>query len=175
MGIMHSEGCVAFSDDGRPVMNSLIMRRALEYSKTFNVPIISHCEDIGLSEGGVMNEGLLSLTLGLKGIPSEAEEIIISRDIALAGLTGGRLHIAHVSTEGSVRIIRDAKERGINVTAETCPHYFSITEAAVEGYNTNAKVNPPLRTAKDVDAIKTGIKRRHNRCYSNRPCPPSQG
>ncbi|MEK6581237.1 MAG: dihydroorotase, partial [Nitrospirota bacterium] len=158
MGIMHSEGCVAFSDDGRPVMNSLIMRRALEYSKTFNVPIISHCEDIGLSEGGVMNEGLLSLTLGLKGIPSEAEEIIISRDIALAGLTGGRLHIAHVSTEGSVRIIRDAKERGINVTAETCPHYFSITEAAVEGYNTNAKVNPPLRTAKDVDAIKQGLK-----------------
>ncbi|MFA4827913.1 MAG: dihydroorotase [Thermodesulfovibrionales bacterium] len=158
MGIMHSEGCVAFSDDGRPVMNSLIMRRALEYSKTFNVPLISHCEDMNLSEGGVMNEGLLSVTLGLKGIPSEAEEVMIARDIALAGLTRGRLHIAHVSTEGSVRIIRAAKERGINVTAETCPHYFSITEAAVEGYNTNAKVNPPLRTAKDVDAIKQGLK-----------------
>ncbi|MBI5205942.1 MAG: dihydroorotase [Nitrospirae bacterium] len=158
MGIMHSEGCVAFSDDGRPVMNSLIMRRALEYSKTFNVPLISHCEDMNLSEGGVMNEGLLSVTLGLKGIPSEAEEVIIARDIALAGLTGGRLHIAHVSTEGSVRLVRQAKERGINVTAETCPHYFSITEAAVEGYNTNAKVNPPLRTAKDVDAIKQGLK-----------------
>lgn len=158
MGIMHSEGCVAFSDDGRPVMNSLIMRRALEYSKTFNVPLISHCEDMNLSEGGVMNEGLLSVTLGLKGIPSEAEEVMIARDIALAGLTRGRLHIAHVSTEGSVRIIRAAKERGINITAETCPHYFSITEAAVEGYNTNAKVNPPLRTAKDVDAIKQGLK-----------------
>ena len=158
MGIMHSEGCVAFSDDGSPVMNSLIMRRALEYSKTFNVPLISHCEDMNLSEGGVMNEGLLSVTLGLKGIPSEAEEVMVARDIALAGLTGGRLHIAHVSTEGSVRIIRAAKERGINVTAETCPHYFSITEAAVEGYNTNAKVNPPLRTASDVDAIKQGLK-----------------
>ena len=105
-----------------------------------------------------MNEGLLSLTLGLKGIPSEAEEIIISRDIALAKLANGRLHIAHVSTEGSVRIIREAKERGINVTAETCPHYFSITEKAVEGYNTNAKVNPPLRTDKDVNAIKQGLK-----------------
>ncbi len=158
MGIMHGEGCVAFSDDGSPVMNSLIMRRALEYSKTFNVPLISHCEDMNLSEGGVMNEGLLSVTLGLKGIPSEAEEVMVARDIALAGLTGGRLHIAHVSTEGSVRIIRAAKERGINVTAETCPHYFSITEAAVEGYNTNAKVNPPLRTASDVDAIKQGLK-----------------
>ncbi|MDP1758795.1 MAG: dihydroorotase [Thermodesulfovibrionales bacterium] len=158
MGIMYSEGCVAFSDDGKPVMSSLIMRRALEYSRAFNVPIISHCEDINLSEGGVMNEGLLSLTLGLKGIPSEAEEIMIGRDIALAKLTKGRLHIAHVSTEGSVRIIRDAKERGINVTAETCPHYFSITEKAVEGYNTNAKVNPPLRTDKDVNAIKQGLK-----------------
>ena len=158
MGIMYSEGCVAFSDDGKPVMSSLIMRRALEYSRAFNVPIISHCEDIGLSEGGVMNEGLLSLILGLKGIPSEAEEIMIGRDIALANLTKGRLHIAHVSTEGSVRIIRDAKERGINVTAETCPHYFSITEKTAEGYNTNAKVNPPLRTQKDVNAIKQGLK-----------------
>jgi len=158
MGIMHSEGCVAFSDDGRPVMNSLIMRRALEYSKTFDVPIISHCEDLSLSGGGMMNEGLLSVTSGLKGIPSEAEEIMVARDIALAGLTNGRLHIAHVSTEGSVRLVRQAKERGINVTAETCPHYFSITEKAVEGYNTNAKVNPPLRTQKDTAAIKQGLK-----------------
>jgi len=158
MGIMYAEGCVAFSDDGNPVMNSLIMRRALEYSRAFKVPIISHCEDTNLSEGGVMNEGLLSLTLGLKGIPSEAEEIMICRDLALAELTGGKLHIAHVSTEGSVRIIREAKKRGINITAETCPHYFSITENTVEGYNTNAKVNPPLRTQKDVDAIKQGLK-----------------
>ena len=158
MGIMHAEGCVAFSDDGRPVMNSLIMRRALEYSKTFDVPIIAHCEDLSLSEDGVMNEGLLSLTLGLKGTPAEAEEVMIARDIALAGLTRGRLHIAHVSTEGSVRLVRQAKERGINVTAETCPHYFSIMEDAVKGYNTNAKVNPPLRTKKDIEAIKQGLK-----------------
>jgi dihydroorotase len=158
MGIMYAEGCVAFSDDGRPVMSSLVMRRALEYSRAFNVPIISHCEDLDLSEGGVMNEGLLSVTLGLRGVPPEAEEAMVARDIALAGLTKGRLHIAHVSTDGSVRLIREAKARGIQVTAETCPHYFSITEKAVEGYNTNAKVNPPLRGQKDVDAIKKGLK-----------------
>ncbi|MCE5194188.1 MAG: dihydroorotase [Nitrospiraceae bacterium] len=158
MGIMHEEGCIAFSDDGSPVMNSMIMRRALEYSKVFNVPIISHCEDLILSESGVMNEGLLSLTLGLKGIPSEAEIIMVARDIALSTLTGGRLHVAHVSTEGSVRLIRNAKEMGIDVTAETCPHYFSLTEDAVKGYNTNAKVNPPLRTEKDIKAIKKALK-----------------
>jgi dihydroorotase len=158
MGIMYAEGCVAFSDDGRPVMSSLIMRRALEYSKAFNVPIISHCEDLNLSEGGVMNEGLLSVTLGLRGVPSEAEETMVARDIALAGLTKGRLHIAHVSTAGSVSLIREAKARGIPISAETCPHYFSITEKEVEGYNTNAKVNPPLRRHEDVDAIKKGLK-----------------
>jgi dihydroorotase len=157
IGTMRNEGCIAFSDDGQPVMNSLIMRRALEYSKAFNVPIISHCEDLTLSEDGVMNEGLLSLTLGLKGIPAEAEQIMIFRDILLAELTGGKLHIAHVSTEGSVNLIRHAKERGVHVTAETCPHYFNLTEEAVKGYNTNAKVNPPLRTARDIEAIKAGL------------------
>jgi dihydroorotase len=157
IGTMRNEGCIAFSDDGRPVMNSLMMRRALEYSKAFNVPIISHCEDLTLSEDGVMNEGLLSVTLGLKGIPSEAEEIMVYRDLSLSKLTGGRLHIAHVSTEGSVKLIRDAKKRGVNVTAETCPHYFSITEDAVTGYDTNAKVNPPLRTERDIKAIKEGL------------------
>ncbi len=158
IGTMKNEGCVAFSDDGQPVMNSLIMRRALEYSKAFNVPIISHCEDLTLSEDGVMNEGLMSVTLGLKGIPAEAEQIMIFRDILLAELTGGKLHIAHVSTEGSVGLIRNAKKRGVNVTAETCPHYFSLTEDAVKGYDTNAKVNPPLRTARDIKAIKEGLK-----------------
>ncbi|MBI5188347.1 MAG: dihydroorotase [Nitrospirae bacterium] len=158
MGAMRDEGCVAFSDDGYPVTNSLLMRRALEYSKAFSVPIISHCEDLTLSEGGVMNEGLLSVTLGLKGIPAEAEMIMVYRDISLAELTGGRLHIAHVSTEGSVRLIRDAKKRGVDVTAETCPHYFSITEDAVTGYNTNAKVNPPLGAKRDVEAIKEGLR-----------------
>jgi dihydroorotase len=158
IGTMRNEGCIAFSDDGQPVMSSLIMRRALEYSKAFNVPVISHCEDLTLSEDGVMNEGLMSITLGLKGIPAEAEQIMIFRDILLAELTSGKLHIAHVSTEGSVNLIREAKKRGVHVTAETCPHYFSLTEEAVKGYNTNAKVNPPLRTARDVEAIKEGLR-----------------
>ena len=158
IGTMRKEGCIAFSDDGSPVMSSLIMRRALEYSKAFDVPVISHCEDLTLSEEGVMNEGIISVTLGLKGIPVEAEQIMIFRDILLAELTGGRLHIAHVSTEGSVNLIRSAKKKGINITAETCPHYFSITEEAVKGYDTNAKVNPPLRTGRDVEAIKEGLR-----------------
>jgi dihydroorotase len=158
MGTMVNEGCIAFSDDGSPVMNSLIMRRALEYSKAFDVPIISHCEDVTLSDSGVVNEGLMSVTLGLKGIPAESEQIMIFRDIALAQLTGARLHIAHVSTEGSIQLIRDAKNRGVHVTAETCPHYFSLTEDAVRGYDTNAKVNPPLRTDRDRQAIKEGLR-----------------
>ena len=158
IGTMRKEGCVAFSDDGQPVMNSLIIRRALEYSKAFNVPVISHCEDLFLSEGGVMNEGLLSVTLGLNGSPAEAEQIMIFRDIVLAELTGGKLHVAHVSTKGSVDVIRNAKKRRVHVTAETCPHYFSITEDAVKGYDTNAKVNPPLRTEEDVEAIKEGLR-----------------
>lgn len=158
IGKMYEAGCIAFSDDGRPVMNSLIMRRALEYSKAFGVPIISHEEDINLSEGGVMNEGKVSTGLGLRGIPKEAEEIMIARDIMLAGLTGGRLHIAHVSTKRGVELIRRAKWDGLNITAETCPHYFSLTEEAVANYNTDAKVNPPLRTEEDVEAIIEGLK-----------------
>jgi len=156
--MMQEAGCVAFSDDGRPVADSLIMRRALEYARILGLPVISHSEDLSLSAGGVMNEGLLAVSLGLKGIPSQAEEIMVARDVALAELTEGRLHIAHVSTAGSVEIIRAAKKRGLaDITAETCPHYFSITEDAVLGYNTNAKVNPPLRTARDVEAITEGL------------------
>ncbi|MFZ5996210.1 MAG: dihydroorotase [Nitrospirota bacterium] len=158
MGLMYDAGCIAFSDDGRPVMSSIIMRRALEYSRIFGVPIISHCEDLTLTDAGHMNEGPLCTMLGLKGLPAAAEEVMVARDILLAELTGGKLHIAHVSTEGSVRLIRQAKERSIAVTAETCPHYFSITEDAVKGYNTNAKVNPPLRTQRDVDAIREGLR-----------------
>ena len=158
MGKMRAAGCIAFSDDGRPVMNSLIMRRALEYSKAIDAPIISHAEDPNLSEGGVMNEGIVSTRLGLRGIPREAEDIMIARDLMLARLTGGRIHIAHVSTRGGVELIRKAKEEGINVTAETCPHYFTLTEEAVSDYNTNAKVNPPLRTEEDLIAIIEGLK-----------------
>lgn len=150
-------GCIAFSDDGRPVTNSLIMRRALEYSKIFDVPIISHCEDLKLSEGRVVNEGFVSTILGLRGIPKAAEEVMVARDISLCELTKGRLHIAHVSTRGSVNLIRNAKKRGIQVTAETCPHYFSLTDDALISYDTNLKVNPPIRTAEDVEAIKEGL------------------
>lgn len=158
MGELHQAGCVAVSDDGKPVMNAEIMRRAMEYSKIFDMLIISHCEDSSLSGKGVMNEGIVSAELGLRGIPRAAEEVMISRDIALAELSGCRVHIAHVSAAGSVRMIRDAKSRGIKITAETCPHYFTLTDEAVRGYNTMAKMNPPLRTAEDVAAIKQGLK-----------------
>lgn len=158
LDMLQKSGCVAFSDDGLPVSNSLIMRRALEYSKIFGIPVISHCEDPALAHGGSMNEGFISTTVGLKGIPNAAEDIMVARDIMLSELTGGQLHIAHVSTEGAVRLIREAKTRGINVTAETCPHYFSITDDSIKGYNTNFKVNPPIRTSGDMSAIKEGLK-----------------
>ena len=157
MGDMAEAGCRAFSDDGKPVASASMMRRALEYAKTFNVTIISHCEDPTLAAGGMMNEGAVSTRLGLRGIPAAAEEVMVARDLALAKLTGGRLHLAHMSTEGSVKLIRAAKEEGIRVTAETCPHYFTLTEEGVMAYNTNCKVNPPLRTARDREAIIEGL------------------
>src|SRR4030067_1025367 len=155
---MVNAGCVAISDDGKGVMDAEVMRRGLEYTKAFDIPVIAHCEDANLSSGGVMNEGFASTTLGLRGIPKAAEEVMGVRDIALAELTGARLHIAHVSSAGSVESIRIAKKRRVKVTCETCPHYFTLTEDAVIGYNTNAKVNPPLRTKEDVKAIKEGLK-----------------
>ena len=151
-------GAVAFSDDGHPVMNPMLMRRALEYARTFNVPLIAHEEDLDLRGGGVMHEGRVSLELGLRGIPAAAEETMIFRDLALLQLTGGRLHIAHVSAFGSVALIRTAKAAGLTVTAETAPHYFSLTDEAVRGYDTFAKVNPPLRTAADVAAVKEALR-----------------
>jgi dihydroorotase len=151
-------GVVAFSDDGNPVMNPLLMRRALEYARTFGLPLISHCEDLNLRADGVMHEGRVSLELGLRGIPAAVEEVMVFRDLALAQLTGGRVHIAHVSAFGSMALIRQAKAAGLTVTAETAPHYFHLTEEAVRGYDTNAKVNPPLRTAADVAAIKEGLR-----------------
>lgn len=151
-------GVVAFSDDGRPVSDPGMMRLALEYAKGFGALIISHAEESGLSMGGALNEGRISTLLGLKGIPSAAEDIAVFRDTCLAGLTGSRLHIAHVSTMGAVHIIRQAKARGIKVTAETAPHYFSLTEDAVLGYDTNAKMNPPLRTEEDRFAVIEGLK-----------------
>lgn len=150
-------GVIALSDDGDPVSDSRIMRLALEYAGQWGLPLISHCEDKSLAKDGVMNEGIISTMLGLKGIPSAAEEIMVARDVILAGTTGAPLHIAHVSTKGSVEIIRKAKSMGIKVTCETAPHYFSADEKWVDGYDTNAKVNPPLRTEEDVEAIKKGL------------------
>ncbi len=156
-GDLKAAGVVALSDDGQPVMNPMLMRRALEYARTFGLPIISHCEDLDLRGEGVMHEGKVSLKLGLKGVPAAAEEAMVFRDLTLARLTGGRLHIAHVSAAGSVALIRQAKDAGLMVTAETAPHYFTLTDEAVLGFDTHAKVNPPLRTAADVAAIKEGL------------------
>lgn len=158
IGDLRRSGCVAISDDGKPVMNSLVMRRAMEYARAFDVPVVDHCEDLHLSEGGCMNEGLVSTELGLPGIPSAAEDVMVARNVSLAELTGARLHLAHISTAGSVRMVREAKARGLKVTAEACPHHFTLTEELTRGYNTHAKMNPPLRTLQDVQAIKEGLR-----------------
>jgi dihydroorotase len=156
-GDLKETGAIAISDDGHPVANSQLMRMALEYAKGFDLPVISHCEDIDLAGCGSMNEGAVATRMGLSGIPNASESIVVMRDIALCELTGARLHIAHVSTTESVRAIRNAKKRGALVTAETAPHYFTLTEDAVEGYNTNAKMNPPLRSMQDREAVLEGL------------------
>lgn len=156
-GDLKQAGAVAVSDDGRPVTNSELMRRAIEYAHFFGLPVISHCQDLGLSNSGVMHEGTVSTKLGLRGIPGASEEVMVVREILLAKLTGCPVHIAHVSTEGSVAFIRQAKEQGIPVTAETAPHYFSLDHRALIDFDTNAKMYPPLREPKDVEAIKKGL------------------
>lgn len=158
MGEMAAAGVAAFSDDGSPVMNSRLMRQALDYSLAFGLPVIEHCEDKVLAENGQMNEGIISTRLGLPGIPAAAEESMVARDIALAELTGARLHIAHVSTSGSVDLVRAGKKKGVRVTCEVTPHHLTLTEEKVMGYDTNAKVNPPLRTQKDIAALIEGLK-----------------
>ena len=157
-GEMVGAGAVAVSDDGKPVVSAQLMRTALEYAQAFNIPVIDHCEEPTLAHGGSMNEGFLSARLGLRGIPSEAEEIMVIRDILLARRTGGHVHLAHMSTKGSVELIRWGKERGIRVTAEVTPHHLTLTEDAVEGYDTHAKMNPPLRTQADVDALRDALR-----------------
>jgi dihydroorotase len=157
MAELKSMGAIGFSDDGNGVGDSLLMRRAMEYSLMLDVPIISHCEDESLSSGGSMNEGYTSTVLGLSGIPKESEEIMVSRDLLLAELTGARLHICHVSTKRSVELIREAKKRGVKVTCEVTPHHFTLTEESVKSFNTNTKVNPPLRTKEDIKAIEKGL------------------
>jgi len=157
VGEMVDAGAVAITDDGRPVSDAGLMRLALEYAQTFGIPVATHSEELSLSRGGSMNEGLVSSRLGLTGIPCIAEEAMIARDLLLAEYTGGRLHIQHVSTRRGVAMIREAKARGVAVTAEATPHHFTLTDEAVEGYRTNAKMNPPLRTAADVEAVREGI------------------
>ena len=157
MGEMVGAGAVGFTDDGKPVSDAGLMRVALEYTQTFNVPIASHCEEKSLSRSGSMNEGLVSTRLGLTGIPNAAEDVMIARDLLLAELTGGRLHIQHVSTCNGVQMIRQAKERGIRVTAEATPHHLTLTDEACENYRTEAKVNPPLRSAQDREAVIEGF------------------
>lgn len=157
-GEMVAAGAVAVSDDGKPVENSHLMRTALEYAQTFGIPVVEHCEVMALAHGGSMHEGVVSARLGLKGIPGEAEEIDVIRCILLAKLTGGHIHLCHLSTKGSVDLVRWGKDQGVHVTAEVCSHHISLTHEAVEGYNTNAKMNPPLRTARDVEALQQGLK-----------------
>jgi dihydroorotase len=151
-------GVVAISDDGKPVENSQVFRNALEYSRMFDLPAISHCEDLSLSCNGVMHEGFVSTSLGMCGIPGIAEEIAVARDLKLAEFTHSRIHIAHVSTAGSVDLIRQAKKTGVNVTCEATPHHFTLTHEAIRTFDTNAKVNPPLRTKRDTEAIKKGLR-----------------
>lgn len=157
MAEMRAAGAVAFTNDGRPVKSAGTMRRAMQYALLVGAPILAHCEDDDLADGGLMNEGPTATVLGLKGIPNSAEEVMVARDIILAAETGCPLHICHVSTAGSVRLVREAKKRGVPVTAEAAPHHFVLTEEAAMGYATNAKVNPPLRSRADVDAVLEGL------------------
>ena len=157
IGEMVDAGAVAITDDGNPVMNSGLMRLALEYAQAFGIPVVDHPEDLGLSAGRHMNESIVSTRLGLAGKPNAAEEVHIVRDLLLAELTGGQIHLQHISTEFGVDAIRQAKARGVRVTAEVSPHHLVLTEKAVEGYRTEAKMNPPLRTAKDVAAVRAGL------------------
>ena len=157
MGKMKAAGAVAVSDVGRPVSDARMMRLAIEYASDFGLLCLSHCEDRSLVDGGVVNEGLNSTLAGLKGIPRAAEEIMLAREIILAETLGKRVHICHVSTKGGVQLLRDAKARGVQVTAETCPHYFTLTDDVIVTYDANTKVNPPIREAEDVEAIKEGL------------------
>jgi dihydroorotase len=157
-GEMTSAGAVAVSDDGKPVASGHLMRTALEYARTFGIPVADHCEEPTLATGGAMHEGLVSARLGLKGIPAAAEEIMVARDILLAELTGGHVHLCHMSTRGSVDLIRRAKERGLRVSAEVTPHHLTLTDAACERYDTHAKMNPPLREAADVEALRGALR-----------------
>ena len=158
LGELKKAGAVALSDDGAPIMNAELMRRVMEYAKMLDLTVIDHCEDSHLSNEGVMHEGEVSTALGLRGIPAASETVMVGRNILLAEMTGAKFHAAHVSTAGSVELIRQAKKKGINVTAETCPHYWTLSDKSIKNYNANFKMNPPLRSEEDVAAIRKGIK-----------------
>ncbi|MBI4383669.1 MAG: dihydroorotase [Nitrospinae bacterium] len=158
MAELKEAGVVGFSDDGRPVMNPELMRRAFEYAKMLGLPLIQHSEVLDLTRGGCMNEGIVSTELGLRGMPTEAEDIMVYRDISLLDRAGGRLHVAHISSGESVELVRMAKARGLPVTCEAAPHHFTLTDEAVRGYDTNTKMSPPLRAQKDLEAIREGLK-----------------
>ena len=150
-------GCVAFSDDGRCVMNAALYRRAMEYTLPFGAPVISHAEDEHLADGGAMHEGVVSTELGMPGVPAAAEDVMVARDILLAELTGAHLHIAHLSTAGAVRLVREARARGVHVTAEVTPHHLLLTDEAVRAFDANTKMNPPLRSRRDAEALLEGL------------------
>ncbi|MBF0425499.1 MAG: dihydroorotase [Magnetococcales bacterium] len=157
MGLLQKAGCVAFSDDGRPVMDSGVMRKALDYSRAFNALLIQHAEDLGLAARGCMNEGVVASRLGLPGIPAESEDIIVDRDIRLVSLTGGRYHVAHISTRGAVQAVAAARARGLPVSCEATPHHLALTDIAVGDYDTDAKMSPPLRGEVDRQALREGL------------------
>ena len=157
IGSMIKAGAVAISDDGRPVMNARVMRRAMEFAKSFNIPVIDHCEDLHLSAGGDMHEGLESVRLGLRGIPSASEDVMVARDILLAELTGARYHVAHISARHSVEMVAFAKARGLAITAETTPHHFALSDSEMRPYDSNYKMKPPLRSVCDVGAVVNGV------------------
>jgi dihydroorotase len=158
IGELIGAGCVAISDDGKPVMNAELMRRALEYSTLFRIPVIQHAEDAHLTGKGVMHEGRVSTELGFKGIPAASESVIVARDLLLAELTGGHYHVAHVSTAETVQLVRQAKMRGLPVTCEAAPHHFALTDEAVRSFDTNTKMSPPLRSSRHVEAVKAGLR-----------------
>ena len=157
IGSMINAGAVAISDDGRPVMNARVMRRAMEFARSFGIPVIDHCEDLDLSAGGDMHEGLESVRLGLRGIPGCSEDVIVARDILLAEVTGARYHVAHISSRHSVEMVAFAKSKGLPVTAETTPHHFAITDAEMPPYDSNYKMKPPLRSHGDTGAVIDGV------------------
>jgi dihydroorotase len=157
IGSMKAAGAVAISDDGRPVMNSRVMRRAMEFAKSYDLPVIDHCEDLNLSAGGDMHEGAKSVRLGLRGIPAAAEDVMVARDLVLAQLTGARYHVAHVSTRYAVAMVEYARQHGLPVTCETTPHHFALTDDDMAPYDSNYKMKPPLRAGCDREAVTEGI------------------